>query len=205
VNVPSVVTFLSVEGNPVNDRVVFWILAVAYDLAVKILSDAPAGGILYGHRIDETFLAQSCVPPLNKCGHDFPAKTPPVRAFLEPKAEFGRNRIRAFQLGHAKAFPVVEPPDDERKFVRFRSLHSLLASRCVLAPRWRLPRHEFGDGGRDASKNVLCIQHLELAELQSWGLDDDHRVSLSTTDNTSGNCGDRRNVPAPSNSHARPT
>jgi hypothetical protein len=93
-----------------------------------------------------------------------------VHAFLEPKAEFGRNRICVFQRGHAKAFPIVEPPDDERKRVRFRSLHSLLASRHVLAPRWRLPWHEFGDGGRDASKNLLCIHPLELAELQSWGL-----------------------------------
>ena len=89
------------EGNPVNDGVVFWIRAVAYDLAVKILSDAPAGGVLYGHRIDETSFAESCVSPLNKCGHDFPAKTLPVCAFLEPKAEFGRNRIRVFQRGHA--------------------------------------------------------------------------------------------------------
>jgi hypothetical protein len=123
--------------------------------------------------------------PLNKCGHNFPAKTLSVRAFLEPKAEFGRNRIRIFQRGHAKAFPVIEPPDDERKLVWFRSLHSLLASRHVLAPRWRLPWHESGDGGRDASKNLLCIRHLKLAELQSWGLDDNHCVSLSTTDNTS--------------------
>ncbi|SPE32865.1 hypothetical protein SBA2_710007 [Acidobacteriia bacterium SbA2] len=174
-----------VEGNPVHDGVVFWIRAVAYDLAVKILSDTPAGDVLYGHRIDETSFAESCVPPLNKCGHDFPAKTLSVRAFLEPKAEYGRNRIRIFQRGHAEAFPVVEPPDDERKLVWFRSLHSLLASRHVLAPRWRLPWHESGDGGRDASKNLLCIPHLELAELQSWGLDDNHCVSLSTTDNTS--------------------
>jgi MFS family permease len=36
-----------------------------------------------------------------------------------------------------------------------------------------------------ASENFLCIHHLELAELQSWRLDDNHRVSLSTTDNTS--------------------
>jgi len=158
---------MSVVRNPVNDGVVFWIRAAAYDLAVKILSDASAGGILYCHRIDETVFAKSCVSPLNKCGHDFPAKTLPVRAFLEPEADLGRNRIRVFQRGHAKAFPVVEPPDDERKFVRFRSLHSLLASRHVLAPRWRLPWHEFGDGGGDASKNVLCIQHLELAEPQS--------------------------------------
>src|SRR5262249_3064372 len=50
-------------------------------------------------------------------------------------------------------------------------------SRHVLAPRWRLPWHEFGDGGRDASKNLLCIRHLELAELQSWGLDDNHCVA----------------------------
>jgi hypothetical protein len=164
----------SVEGNPVNDGVIFWIRAVAYDLAVKLLSDTPAGGVLYGHWIDEASFAESCVSPLNKCGHDFPAKTLPVRAFLEPKAEFGRNRIRAFERGHAEAFPVVEPPDDERKLVQFWSLHSLFASRHVLAPRWRLPWHEFGDGGRDASKNLLCIHHLELAELQSWGLDDNH-------------------------------
>jgi len=124
------------------------------------------------------------VSPLNKCGHDFLAKTLSVRAFLEPKADFGRNRIRIFQRGHAKAFPVVKPPDDERKLVWFRSLHSLLASRHVLAPRWRLPWHESGDGGRDASKNLLCIHYLKLAELQSWGLDDNHCVSLSTTDNT---------------------
>lgn len=176
--------WLFVEGNPVNDGFVFWIRAVAYDLAVKILSDTSAGGVLYGHRIDETPCAESCVSPLDKCGHDFPAKTLPVGAFLEPKAEFGRNRIRAFQRGHAEALPVVEPPDDERKLVRFRSLHSLLASHHVLAPRWRLPCHEFGDGGRDASENLLCIHHLELAELQSWGLDDNHGVGLSTTDNT---------------------
>jgi hypothetical protein len=173
-----------VERNPVNHTVVFWFLEVAYDLAAKILSDAPAGDILYGHWIEETFFTQSCVAPLNKCGHDFPAKTLPVRAFLKPKAEFGRNRIRAFERGHAKAFPVIKPPDDERKFVRFRSLHSLLASRHVLAPRWRLPWHEFSDGGRDATKNLLCIRHLELDELQSWGPDNNHRDSLSTTDNT---------------------
>ena len=153
--------------NPVNNGVVFWIRAVAYDLAVKVLSDTPAGGVLYRHRIDETSFAQSCVSPLDKCGHDFPAKTLPVRAFLKPKAELGRNRIRAFERGHAKAFPVVEPPDNERQIVRFRSLHSFLASRHVLAPRWRLPWHESGDGGRDASKNLLCIHHPELAELQS--------------------------------------
>ena len=35
-----------VEGNPVNDGVVFWIRAVAYDLALKILSDTPAGDVL---------------------------------------------------------------------------------------------------------------------------------------------------------------
>jgi hypothetical protein len=47
-------------------------------------------------------------------------------------------------------------------------LGSDIASRHVLAPRWRLPWHEFGDGGRDAPKNLVCIHHLELAELQSW-------------------------------------
>ena len=78
-----------VEGNPVNDGVIFWIRAFAYDLAVKILSDSPAGRVLYGHWIDETSFAESCVSPLNKCGHYFPAKTLPVRALLEPKAEFG--------------------------------------------------------------------------------------------------------------------
>src|SRR5580704_336060 len=175
------------EGNPVNDGVVFWIRAVAYDLAMKILSDTPAGDVLYGHRIDETSFAESCVSPFNKRGHHFPAKTLSVRAFLEPKTDFGRNRFRIFKRGHAKAFPVVEPADDERKLVWLRSLRSLLASRHVLAPRWRLPWHESGDGRRDASKNLLCIHHLELAELQSRGLDDNHcvRVSLSTTDNTS--------------------
>ena len=85
-----------VEGDSVNDGIVFWIRAVAYDLAVKILSDTPAGDVLYGHRVDETSLAKSCVSPLNQCGHDFPAKTLSVRAFLEPKAEFGRSRIRIF-------------------------------------------------------------------------------------------------------------
>ena len=38
---------------------------------------------------------------------------------------------------------------------RFRILLPLLASRHVLAPRWRLPWHEFGYGGRDAFKNLL--------------------------------------------------
>ena len=51
--------FRFVEGNPVDDGVVFWICAVAYDLAVKILSDTPAGDVLYGHRIDETSFAES--------------------------------------------------------------------------------------------------------------------------------------------------
>jgi hypothetical protein len=46
-----------VEGNPVNDGFVFWIRAVAYDLAVKTLSDTLAGGVLYGHRINETSFA----------------------------------------------------------------------------------------------------------------------------------------------------
>jgi len=65
------------------------------------------------------------------------------------------------------------------KLVWFWRLRSLLASRHVLAPRWRLPWHESGDDGRDASKNLRCIRHLELAELQSWGLDDNHCVSLA--------------------------
>jgi hypothetical protein len=43
------------------------------------------------------FEAESCVSPFNKCGHDFLSKTPPVRAFLEPKAEFRPNRIRVFR------------------------------------------------------------------------------------------------------------
>ena len=58
------------------------------------------------------------------------------------------------------------------------SLHSLFAWRHVLALRWRLPSHESGEGGRNASKNLLCIHHLEMAELQSPGLDDNHCVSL---------------------------
>ena len=98
--------------------------------------------------------------------------------------DYHRRSVRVFQPGHAKAFPVVEPPDDEREFVRFWSLHPLLASRHVLAPRGRLPSHEFGDGGRDACKNLLGIHHLELAELQSWGLDDNHCASLSTMHDT---------------------
>jgi len=81
----------------------------------RFSSDRLAGGVLYGYRIDETSFAESCVSPVNKCGHDLPAKTLPVGASLEPKAKFGRNTIRIFQRGHAKAFPVVEPPDDERK------------------------------------------------------------------------------------------
>ena len=68
-----------VEGNPVNDGVVFWIRAVAYDLAVKILSDTPAGAVLYGHRINETSFAESCVSPLNKCRPRLPGLNP-VRA-----------------------------------------------------------------------------------------------------------------------------
>ena len=43
-----------VEGDPVNDGVIFWTGAVGDDLAVKILSDTPAGSVLYGYRIDET-------------------------------------------------------------------------------------------------------------------------------------------------------
>ena len=31
---------------------------------------------------------------------------------------------------------------------------------------------------------TLCIRQLELAKLQSWGLDDNHRVSLSTVSDT---------------------
>jgi hypothetical protein len=49
-----------VEGNPVNDGVVFWIRAVAYDLAVKILSDTPAGGVLYGHPIGSIVRTRPC-------------------------------------------------------------------------------------------------------------------------------------------------
>src|SRR5436309_15367969 len=85
------------KRNPVNDGIVFWIRAVAYDLAVKFFSNTPAGRVLYGHRIDETSFAESCVSPLNKCSHDFAAKTLSVCAFLEPKAEFRQNRIRVFQ------------------------------------------------------------------------------------------------------------
>ena len=170
-----------VEGDPVNDGVIFWIRAVANDLAVKLLSDTPAGGVLHRHRIDKTSFAESCMSPRNQCDHDFLAKALTVRAFLEPEADLGRNRVRVFQRCHAKAFPVVEPSDDERERVRLWSLRSLLASRQVLAPRWRLPSHESGDGGRDASKNLLCIHHLELAELQSWGLDDNHCVAILLT------------------------
>lgn len=48
-------------GNPVNDGAVFWVRVVTYDLAVKVLSDTPAGDVLYGHRIDETSFAEGCV------------------------------------------------------------------------------------------------------------------------------------------------
>jgi hypothetical protein len=181
--------FVSQEGNPVYDGVVFLIPAFPYDLAVKLLRDAPAGHILLGHWIDEALFAKSCVSPLHQCSHDFPAKTLPMRAFLEPKAEFGRSRIRVFERGHAKAFQVVETPDDERKLVRFPSLRSLFASCQIFTPRWRLPWHELGNGGRDASKNVPCIRHLKLPELQSLALDDYHPVSLSTADDTSKNFG----------------
>ena len=85
------------EGNPVNDGVVFRIRAVANNLAVKILSDTPAGDVLYGDRIEEATFAESCISPLNQCGHDFPAKALAMRAFLEPKAQFWRNRIRIVQ------------------------------------------------------------------------------------------------------------
>ena len=37
-----------------------------------------------------------------------------------------------------------------------------------------VPLHEFGDGGRDASKNFPRIHHLELAEPQSQGLENNH-------------------------------
>lgn len=107
---------------------------MSYDLAVKILGDTSAGGVLHSYWIDETFFAERRVSPFNKCSHDFLAKTLPVRSFLEPKANLGRNRIRIFQRSHAEAFPVVEPADDKIKLVRFWCLHSLLASRHILAP-----------------------------------------------------------------------
>ena len=126
--------WLCVEGNPVYDGVIFRIRAATDDLAMKILSDTSAGDVLYGYRIGENSFAQRRVSPLNKCADDLPTKTLPVSAFLEPKAELGRNRIRIFQRSHAKAFAAVEPPNDERKLIRFWSLHSLLASRHVLTP-----------------------------------------------------------------------
>ena len=42
-----------VEGNPVNDGVIFWIRAVAYDLAVKILSDHLELAELQSWRVDD--------------------------------------------------------------------------------------------------------------------------------------------------------
>jgi hypothetical protein len=44
-------------GDRVNDGIVFWIRACTNDLVAKILSDAPAGDILYGNRIDVTRIA----------------------------------------------------------------------------------------------------------------------------------------------------
>src|SRR5262249_32966125 len=79
------------ERNFVNDRVVFWICSVPYDLAMKFLSDSPAGGVLYGYRIKEALFAECCVSPFNKCDHNFPPQTLPVGAFLKPKPDFGRN------------------------------------------------------------------------------------------------------------------
>src|SRR5215467_5886577 len=102
-----------VEGNPVNDGVIFWISAVAYDLAVKILSDTSAGGVLYRYRIDETFFAESCVSPLNECGHALPAISPLVSASFEPTPESGRTSIRVFQRGNIKVLVIAETPDDE--------------------------------------------------------------------------------------------
>src|SRR5436190_21365242 len=54
----STMTWRLAERNPVDDGVIFWILAVVYDLAVKILSDTPAGDVLYGYRVGETFFAE---------------------------------------------------------------------------------------------------------------------------------------------------
>jgi hypothetical protein len=68
--------------NPVNDGFVFWIRAAAYDFPAKTLSDAPARGVLYGYRIDETLFAERSVSSLNKRRYDLPTKTLPVRAFL---------------------------------------------------------------------------------------------------------------------------
>ena len=83
-----------------------------------MLGDAPAGDVLLRDRIDEASLAERCVSPLNEGGHNFASKTVVMRAFLDPKAEFRRDRTRIFKLGHAKAFPVIQPPDDERELVR---------------------------------------------------------------------------------------
>jgi hypothetical protein len=86
------------EGNPVNNGVVFWVRAVAYDLAAEILSDTPAGGVLYGDRMDEASFAENCVSPFNKGGHDFPAKTLPMRTLLEPSPSSGETES-AFSNG----------------------------------------------------------------------------------------------------------
>jgi hypothetical protein len=94
-----------VERNPVNDRIVFWIRALADDLAVKILSHTPAGDVLYGHWLDETPFAESCVSPFNKCAHDFSGETLSVRGFLEPKPEFGRKRTRILEVLDASRPP----------------------------------------------------------------------------------------------------
>ena len=39
--------------NSINDGVILWIRACTNDLAAKILSDTPAGDVLYGYRVDE--------------------------------------------------------------------------------------------------------------------------------------------------------
>jgi hypothetical protein len=50
------------------------------------------------------------------------------------------------------------------------------------------PTLHSGHSSRDASTNLLCIHHLKLVELQSWGLGNNHcvgnnhRVSLATTE-----------------------
>ena len=81
--------------------------AVTDGLAVKILSDTPAGDVLYRYRIGKASFAQRQVSPLNKRGHDLSTKALPVNAFLEPQANLGRSRIRIFQRSHANAFANI--------------------------------------------------------------------------------------------------
>lgn len=148
----------ALPGNPVNDGLVFGIGAVSDDFALESFGDAAARSILHRDRVDETLLAQVFVRPGGERSHHFPTKTVTVRAFLHPEAQFGRWPVEAFERGHAKAFMVVAPPDDEGEDIRVRGPQPFFAACEVFAPCGRVPAHEPGDGGRDAGKNFFCIR-----------------------------------------------